>query len=117
MRSSDILLKDLPEILTLYQYLYMSDEHYIDVKTPATTLRITLNEDLNFKCKNLNFPDLPASSYNDMMTLNQALGIIDQLKHTPGVYKFKENATMWEEICDITSANVGLNLYYHRKSR
>jgi hypothetical protein len=87
----------------------MSEDHFIDVETPATTLRITLTEDLNFLCQNLRFPDLPPMCYNDMMTLNQSLGIIDQLKHKPGIMNFRVGASRWDEIFDITNANLALN--------
>jgi hypothetical protein len=109
MRTIDTLINDFNDILILYRYLYMSEEHYIDVETPMTTLRITLNENLNFKCKNLRFPDLPDMSYNDMMTLNQSLGIIDQLKHKPGILNYRKENSRWDEIADITNANLALN--------
>ena len=48
MRTIDTLLTGFNDICTLYRYLYMSEEHFIDVETPATTLRITLTEDLTF---------------------------------------------------------------------
>lgn len=109
MRTIDTLLIDFDDVCTLYRYLYMSEDHFIDVETPATTLRITMTENLNFLCQNLRFPDLPPMSYNDMMTLNQALGIIDQLKHKPGIMHFREGASRWDEIFDITLANLALN--------
>lgn len=109
MRTIDTLLTDFNEICTLYRYLYMSEDHFIDVETPATTLRITMTEQLNFRCQNLSFPDLPPMGYNDMMTLNQSLGIIDQLKHKPGILHFREGQSRWEEIADITHANLALN--------
>ena len=112
MRTKDVLFNDFNDIIVLYRYLYMSADHFIDVQTPRTTLRITLTENLNFKCKNLRFPDLPEMSYNDTMTLNQTLGIIDQLKHRPGELHFNETNSRWDEIKEITQANLGLN-YNH----
>ena len=117
MRNADVLLTDFNEIKLLYQYLYMSEEHYIDVKTLGATLRITLNENLNFRCQNLNFPDLPATSYNDMMTLNQALGIIEQLKETPGILGYQKNQSRWEEIAEITQIQVALTADNQRRNR
>lgn len=117
MRNTDTLINDFEDLKILYQYLYMSAEHYIDVETPATTLRISMDENLNFKCDNLRFPDLPAMNYNDMMTINQALGIIDQLKHKAGIMDYKEGQSRWEEIKDITAANISLNIYNNRKMR
>lgn len=117
MRNADILLTDFNEIKLLYQYLYMSEEHYIDVKALGATLRITLTENLNFRCQNLNFPDLPATSYNDMMTLNQALGIIEQLKQTPGILGYQKNQSRWEEIAEITQIQVALTADNQRRHR
>jgi hypothetical protein len=109
VRTKDVLFNDFNDIIVLYRYLYMSEDHFIDVETPMTTLRITLTENLNFRCKNLRFPDLPEMSYNDMMTLNQTLGIIDQLRKRPGELHFNETDSRWDEIKKITQANLGLN--------
>ena len=115
MRDVDTLLTDFNEIKILYQYLYMSEDHYIDVQALGAVLRITLNENLNFRCQNLNFPDLPATSYNDMMTLNQTLGIIEQLKETPGILGYQKNQSRWEEIAEITQIQVALNVDNQRR--
>lgn len=44
MRTIDTLLTDFNDICILYRYLYMSADHFIDVETPATTLRITMTD-------------------------------------------------------------------------
>ena len=108
MRDIPTLL-DLEEIPILWQYLYMSEDHYITVDNGVAQLEIRMNESCSFHAKNLNFPDLPDLDYTDMMVIPNMLGIIDQLKHVPPV-EFKESfKSRWEEIRTITMANVAQN--------
>lgn len=108
MRDALTLL-ELEDITILYQYLYMSEEHYITVDNGITKLEIRMNEHCYFQAKNLNFPDLPDLSYTDMMVIPNMLGIIDQLKQAPPIEFRAEFKSRWEEIKTITLANVVQN--------
>ena len=79
MRTTDVLF-ELEEILILWQYLYMSENHFITIDNGITKLEIRMRENCSFHAKNLSFPDLPDLEYTDMMTIPNMLGIIDQLK-------------------------------------
>ena len=65
MRNKDILLNDFDRVKTLCQYLYMDENHYIDVDNVFTTLRIRMTDDFRFKCKNLSFPDVTEMNYTE----------------------------------------------------
>ena len=108
MRTTDVLI-ELEEIPILWQYLYMSDEHYITIDNGIAKLEIRMRENCSFHAKNLNFPDLPDLEYTDMMTIPNMLGIIDQLKNVPAV-EFKEYfKSRWDEVRNITLGNVAQN--------
>ena len=105
MRTVDTLL-ELEDITILWQYLYMSEDHYITVDNGITKLEIRMNEHCYFHAKNLNFPELPDLNYSDMMTIPNMLGIIDQLKHVPPTEFKNEFKSRWEEIKTITQTCV-----------
>lgn len=66
MRTNDILLDGFNDIRTLQRYLYMSDEHYIEIENViGVKLRIRMGENLHYYCKNMNFPDLPDACFSD----------------------------------------------------
>lgn len=108
MRTTDILF-DMEEIIILYQYLYMDENHYITIDNGVTKLEIRMRENGYFHAKNLRFPDLPDLDYTDMMTIPNMLGIIDQLKHVPAVEFPTCFTNRWEEIKTITNTNVTQN--------
>lgn len=108
MRDTSTLF-DLEDIIILYQYLYMSEEHCIIIDNGLTKLEIRMNEHCYFHAKNLTFPNVPALDYTDMMTIPNMLGIIDQLKKVPPVEFKNEFKSRWEELKTITYANIGQN--------
>ena len=102
-------LFDLEDITILYQYLYMSEDHFITVDNRVTKLEIRMRDNGSFHAKNLNFPDLPDLEYTDMMVIPNMLGIIDQLKNVPPIEFKNEFKSRWEELKAITLANVSQN--------
>lgn len=112
MRTNDILLDGFNDIRTLQRYLYMSDEHYIEIENViGVKLRIRMGENLHYYCKNMNFPDLPDACFSESMTNETMLGIIDQLKENPATEYPNSFKNRWDEIVSITSANVAQNEY------
>lgn len=114
MRTVDTLL-ELEDITTLWQYLYMNEDHYITVDNGITKLEIRMRENCSFHAKNLRFPDLPGLEYTDMMVIPNMLGIIDQLKNIPPEEFKNEFKSRWEEISAITLANVCQNKMRQKK--
>ena len=108
MRTNDVLI-GLEEIPILWQYLYMSEDHFITVDNGLAKLEIRMRENCSFHAKNLNFPDLPDLEYTDMMTIPNMLGIIDQLKTVPPVEYPDCFKSRWEEVRSISLTNVSQN--------
>ena len=113
MRNLDTLFA-IEDIATLWQYLYMSEEHFITIDNGMAKLEIRMRENGSFHAKNLNFPNLPDLEYTDMMVLPNMLGIIDQLKHVPPA-EFDSFESRWDEIHTITSANIVQNKMKYKK--
>lgn len=111
MRTKDVLFEDFNRVKILCQYLYMDENHFIDVDNGLTTLRIRMSENLGFLCKNLRFPDLPEMSYTEEMTIRQIVGICYKLEEMPPTLGFETFKNKWQEIAEITSSNLGLNKY------
>ena len=66
MRNKDMLI-DIEDITVLYQYLYMSDKHFVTIDNGMAKLEIRMNEVGYFHAKNLNFPDLPGLDYTCLL--------------------------------------------------
>lgn len=108
MRTKDELFM-LGEVSTLLQYLFLSENHTITFNNGLTDLKIRMDENFNILCQNLSFPDLPESDFSEQMTPLYMLGVIQILQETPPE-EFKESfKSRWDEIRQITLANLALN--------
>jgi len=115
MREKQVL-QDLYDILVLYQYLYMDSANKIVINNGMTDLEIRLDENLEFFCKNLSFPDLPETHHSCHMTLNYCLGAIELLKNQksqqyPHAYGFE-----WDVIKALTSSTMALTFPQKRRN-
>ena len=108
VRTKDELFM-LGEVSTLLQYLFMSEQHNITFNYGLTDLQIRMDENFNILCKNLQFPDIPESNFNEQMTTLYMLGVIQILQNTPPVEFKNAFANRWEEIKQITLTNLALN--------
>ena len=108
VRTKDELFM-LGEVSTLLQYLFMSEKHTITFNNGLTDLQIKMDENFNIWCKNLQFPDIPESNFNEQMTTLYMLGVIQILQNTPPVEFKNAFANRWEEIKQITLTNLALN--------
>ena len=110
MRTNDVLLDGFEEILTLQRYLYMSEDHFITVENCiGVKLEIRMRENLEYACKNSNFPEFSEANWTEEMTNRTMLSIIAQLKTVPAVEHPNAFGSRWDEIKCITSATVGQN--------
>lgn len=65
MRDINNLFK-FSEMTMLFQYLYLSEDNYIDIKnSTGVTLRLRMNDNMVILCQNMNFPDLPPSNWSE----------------------------------------------------
>ena len=108
VRTKDELFM-LGEVSTLLQYLFMSEKHTITFNNGLTDLQIRMDENFNIWCRNLQFSDIPESNFNEQMTTLYMLGVIQILQNTPPVEFKNAFANRWEEIKQITLANLALN--------
>lgn len=116
MRTNDILLDGFNDIRTLQRYLYMSEEHYIEVKNViGVKLRIRMGENLHYYCKNMNFPDSKETCYSDSMTNETILNIIDQLRENPATEFPNGFKSRWDEIKALSGETIlRANTHYKR---
>lgn len=108
MRTKDNLFL-LEEVPILLQYLYMDEKHTVTFNNGLTDLQIKMDENFNIWCKNLQFPDIPESNFNEQMTTIYILRVIEILQNTPPVEFENSFKNRWEEIKHITLANLTLN--------
>lgn len=110
MRTRDILLDGFEDIRILQQYLYMSEEHFIEIENSiGVKLQIRMGENLHYYCKNMNFPDLPDMCWSESMTNETMLAIIEQLKEGKAVEFPERFKSRWEELKTITLMNLCQN--------
>lgn len=110
MRRSDILIEGFDNIERLCQYLYISEDHKVNVKNSiGVPLEVRMDENMRFKVKNLNFPDCPEMS-NDL-TFESLLRIVDQLKEQDAVEYPNRFDNRWHEISEMTAMNLSLNIH------
>lgn len=107
-RTNEILVHGFDDVLVLLRYLYMSNEHSITVDNGMCKLELTMEPSMQFKAKNLNFPDLSAMNYP--FELPAMLAAIDQLKQVPATEYPDNFANRWEEVKSICAHNMTLNL-------
>lgn len=108
MRDKEMLFA-FNEITTLCQYLYLSEEHTVEIKNIiGVPLQFSMDDKGVIWKKNLNFPDLPKTQ--DAFGIPTWLGLIEQLKEQPAKEitngRFKNR---WEEIHTLASTDLSLN--------
>lgn len=109
IRRTKTMFNEMDDIRILYQYLYLSEDKSIAIDNGVAILDIRMTDNGYFKCKNRNFPELDESSYTDMMTIPNMLGIIDQLKTVKAVEYPDNFKTRWEEIKTTVATSATLN--------
>ena len=109
MKTKDELFA-FQDIAILLQYLFIDDNNYIEIENcMGIKLRISMNENMDYYCKNMNFPDLPDMYWSSKMTNKVMISIIGQLKKQPPDEKYNTFKNKWEEIKSITLSNLWLN--------
>lgn len=106
MRDKDTLF-EFEDFTILCQYLYLNPEHFIIVNNGLTDLKLQMNDDLKILCTNMNFPDLPPMNFSSRF-YDEFQGIIERLKEQKPL-EFNDFKNRWEEIKEITLANLALN--------
>lgn len=110
MRTKDTLVNGFEDLATLLQYLYMSEDHSIEVENAiGVPLQIRMDENLRCCCKNLNFPYLPEINWTEEMNVPTIMAVVDQQKKKPATEFPKRFSSRWEEIKILTRTQLSLN--------
>lgn len=109
MREKALLFK-FEDIATLYQYLYLEEQHTIEITNVlGVVLRLRMTDTGHILCQNTNFPDLPESDWSETMTVSVACSILSQLKNMPAVEFPHRFQNRWEEIQTLTKTQLSIN--------
>lgn len=107
MRTREVLIEGFEDVKILLQYLYMNEDHNIDISNGITKLRIKLAENLEVLQMNLSFPHLGYICRD--MRIEEWLACVKQLKEQPSDCGYGNFSNKWEEIKIITLTQVALN--------
>ena len=122
MRNKNVLLQDLPNVITLCQYLYMKEGNYVEVPgmVPGTAFRFFMDEDMNlvYKFK----PNLGTGQekwtdlcFDNEMSIRKLADIVETLKEMPAVEFPKVFKNRWEEVRMSAKESVSLNSVMRRR--
>lgn len=115
LKTRDMLFR-IEDYSILMQALGLG--HKIIINNGFADLEVYMDEDLNIKALNMNFPDLPPYNYNEEMSLkNVILGVIPQLEKQPASAEFSGGFTSrWAELKTITNDTVGFNRFKEKEN-
>lgn len=102
-------IRSLDEVNTLLKYLYLSEDHFVEFEDAMhIRFKLWMKDDSTLVRKMLNgFTDMEFTSDNFNHKL--LMGIIAQLKKQPAS-EFPDNfENRWEELKEMTMANLALN--------
>lgn len=105
MRTKEILVTGFEEVKTLMQYLYMNEEHKIKISNGLTTLRLSMDENMEI----INYDSYLGFKHKRPMELSEWFSCVELLKEQPSDYEHGQFQNKWEEVKAITSMNVALN--------
>lgn len=110
MRNKDNL-KLMEEITILNQFLYMDENNYIEFRNGDFIRVLKINNNLDYIASIKNSSLIPLKVNSDMNI--RVLGdIIEQLKEQKPFMKDTNFKSSWEEIKEITKANLYMNFKY-----
>lgn len=109
MRRNDVLIDKMEEIKILLQWFYMSEDNKIEIKGRVSNTLVWMNENLEFKARNLMFEDLPEMDFTSTMTVPFMAGLIESLKKENAVTFPNRFSSRWEEIRELALTNLWPN--------
>ena len=115
MRRNDGLIDKMEEIKILLQWLYMSEDNKIEIKGKFANTLVWMNEDLEFKARNLMFEDLPEMDFTSTMTVPFMAGLIENLKKESAVTFPNKFSSRWQEIRELALTNLWPNTKNRKK--
>lgn len=115
MRRNDVLIEKLEEIKILLQWFYMSENNKIEIKGKFANTLVWMDENLEFKARNLMFGDLPEMDFTSTMTVPFMAGLIENLKKENAATFPNKFSSRWEEIRELTLTNLWPNTENRKK--
>ena len=108
MRNTAILSTGFEDIKTLYQYLYLSPDNFLDfVSSDGRYMRVKMDDECNFVIMFLG----EGNSTKDALIQTDIaflLTVIRNLKEQPAIETINKFNNRWEEIQHITKYNLAL---------
>ena len=108
MPDKNILSKAFSDMKTLMQYLYAGNTVIIH-NSIGTPLKISMDENLNCWCSNMNFPEHKPFAWNENMSPSGMLGVIEAMKNEPPTIEGCKFNNLWEEVNMMTRASMAFN--------
>lgn len=115
MRRNDILIDKMEEIKILLQWFYMSEDNKIKIKGKFANTLVWMDENLEFRGRNLMFENLPEMNCTDTMTVPFMAGLIENLKKENAVNFPDRFSSRWEEIKELALTNLWQNIQKRSK--
>lgn len=115
MRRNDVLIEKLEEIKILLQWFYMSENNKIEIKGKFANTLVWMDENLEFKARNLMFGDLPEMDFTTAMTVPFMAGLIENLKKESAVTFPNKFSSRWQEIRELALTNLWPNTENRKK--
>lgn len=97
-------LKAFDDMKTILQYLYLGNTLTVTNEI-GVSLELSVSDSGILCQKNLNYPQYGRSPWSENMTIENAMGIVEQLSERPAMLKMNFS-NMWEEIKAIVELNL-----------
>ena len=109
MRERSVL-KTMEDLKTILQYLYLDQSHTVTVENVIQVpFELSMDDQGNLLGRNLNFPELPKTDWNEALTVPNIRDMVSQLEEQDAVRFPDSYPNRWEEIKGIVSSQMAVN--------
>lgn len=109
MRERSVL-KTMEDLKTILQYLYLDQSHTVTVENVIQVpFELSMDDQGNLLGRNLNFPELPKTDWNEALTVPNIRDMVSQLEEQDAVRFPGSYPNRWEEIKGIVSIQMAVN--------
>lgn len=109
MRKRSVL-KTIEDLKTILQYLYLDESHTVTVENVIQVpFELSVDDQGNLLGRNLNFPELPKTDWNEALTVPNIRDMVSQLEEQDAVRFPDSYPNRWEEIKGIVSIQMAVN--------
>lgn len=109
MRKRSVL-KTIEDLKTILRYLYPDESHTVTVENVIQVpFELSMDDQGNLLGRNLNFPELPKTDWNEALTVPNIRDMVSQLEEQDAVRFPDSYPNRWEEIKGIVSIQMAVN--------